>query len=243
MSMTEAIGRMQGIQSMIAELSRPAAAETSAAAAKAAAATSLATATGTGDSATFTQALAAALGGSGATDAASLTDSLGLGSSLGTSLGIGGTLGPGSAAAAGTAALTGAQAAGTVHTGGAATGNDVVAVAKKYIGVPYVWGGTNPASGMDCSGFTQRVFKDLGVELPRVVSDQMRQGTPVASLAEAKPGDLLVSFGGNHISIYLGNGKAIDAPVPGKTIQIRDAWEQQSNLTSIRRIVPAGAAS
>jgi cell wall-associated NlpC family hydrolase len=239
MSMTEAIGRMQGIQSMIAELSRPAATETSAAAAKAAAAASLATATGTGDSATFTQALAAALGGSGATDTASLTDSLG----LGTSLGLGGTSGLGSAAAAGTAALTGAQAAGSVHTGGAATGNDVVAVAKKYIGVPYVWGGTNPATGMDCSGFTQRVFKDLGVELPRVVSDQMRQGTPVASLAEAKPGDLLVSFGGNHISIYLGNGKAIDAPVPGKTVQIRDAWEQQSNLTSIRRIVPAGAAS
>ena len=239
MSMTEAIGRMQGIQSMIAELTRPAAAETSAAAAKAAAATSLATATGTGDSASFTQALAAALGGNGTTDVASLTDSLG----LGTSLGLGGTTGLGSAAAAGAAALTGAQATGTVHTGGAATGNDVVAVAKKYIGVPYVWGGTNPATGMDCSGFTQRVFKDLGVEIPRVVSDQMRQGTPVASLAEAKPGDLLVSFGGNHISIYLGNGKAIDAPVPGKTIQIRDAWEQQSNLTSIRRIVPAGTAS
>jgi len=232
---------MQGIQSMIAELSRPAATETSAAAAKAAA--SLATATGTGDSATFTQALAAALGGSGATDTASLTDSLGLGTSLGTSSGLGGTSGLGSAAAAGAAVLTGAQASGSVHTGGAATGNDVVAVAKKYIGVPYVWGGTNPATGMDCSGFTQRVFKDLGVELPRVVSDQMRQGTPVASLAEAKPGDLLVSFGGNHISIYLGNGKAIDAPVPGKTIQIRDAWEQQSNLTSIRRIVSAGAAS
>ena len=116
-------------------------------------------------------------------------------------------------------------------------------MAKKYIGVPYVWGGTNPATGMDCSGFTQRVFKDLGIEIPRVVSDQMRQGTPVASLAEAKPGDLLVSFGGDHISIYLGNGKAIDAPVPGKTIQIRDAWEQHSNLTSIRRIVPAGTAS
>ena len=225
MSMTEAIGRMQGIQSMIAELSRPAATATSAA--KTAAATSLATATGTGDSATFTQALAAALGGSGATDVSSLTDSLGLGGTT----------------AAGTAALTGAKATGTVHTGSAATGNDVVAVAKKYIGVPYVWGGTNPATGMDCSGFTQRVFKDLGVEIPRVVSDQMRQGTPVASLAEAKPGDLLVSFGGNHISIYLGNGKAIDAPVPGKTIQIRDAWEQQSNLTSIRRIVPAGTAS
>ena len=257
MSMTEAISRMQGIQSMIAELTRPAPPETTAATAKAATATSLATATGTGDSASFTQALAAAMGGTGSTDTASLTGNPGLGTSLGldtslglgTSPGLGGTTAAGSTALTGAAALisaaglTGAQATGTVHTGGGATGNDVVAMAKKYIGVPYVWGGTNPATGMDCSGFTQRVFKDLGVEIPRVVSDQMRQGTPVASLAEAKPGDLLVSFGGNHISIYLGNGKAIDAPVPGKTIQIRDAWEQQSNLTSIRRIVPAGTAS
>ncbi len=197
------------------------------------------------------------MGGTGSTDTASLTGNPGLGTSLGldaslglgTSPGLGGTTAAGSTALTGAAALisaaglTGAQPTGTVHTGGAATGNDVVAMAKKYIGVPYVWGGTNPATGMDCSGFTQRVFKDLGVEIPRVVSDQMRQGTPVASLAEAKPGDLLVSFGGNHISIYLGNGKAIDAPVPGKTIQIRDAWEQQSNLTAIRRIVPAGTAS
>ena len=225
MSMTEAIGRMQGIQSMIAELTRPAAAETDAAALKSAAATSLATGTGSGDAASFTEALTAALGGTNGTDISSLANSLGLGST--TAIG----------------ALKGITAPATVPASGAATGNDVVAMAKKYIGVPYVWGGTNPATGMDCSGFTQRVFKDLGIEIPRVVSDQMRQGTPVASLAEAKPGDLLVSFGGDHISIYLGNGKAIDAPVPGKTIQIRDAWEQHSNLTSIRRIVPAGVAS
>jgi len=225
MSMTDAIGRMQGIQSMIAELTRPAAAETDAAALKSAAATSLATGTGSGDAASFTEALTAALGGTNGTDISSLANSLGLGST--TAIG----------------ALKGITAPATVPASGAATGNDVVAMAKKYIGVPYVWGGTNPATGMDCSGFTQRVFKDLGIEIPRVVSDQMRQGTPVASLAEAKPGDLLVSFGGDHISIYLGNGKAIDAPVPGKTIQIRDAWEQHSNLTSIRRIVPAGVAS
>ncbi|BCW83153.1 MAG: C40 family peptidase [Paenarthrobacter ureafaciens] len=130
--------------------------------------------------------------------------------------------------------------AAPVATGGGATGDAVVAAAKKYIGVPYVWGGTNPAVGMDCSGFVQRVFKDLGVDLPRVVSDQMHKGSPVASLAEARAGDLLVSYGGEHISIYLGNGKAIDAPVPGQTIQIRDAWEKYSNLTSIRRIVPSG---
>lgn len=221
MTMTEAIGRMQSIQSRIAELSRPPAPEANAA--KAAAASAVATATGNGDAASFPQALTAALGG-GTGDISSLAKGLGLG----------GTTGVG--------ALAGLNAP-SAAAGGAVTGTDVVATAKKYIGVPYVWGGTNPATGMDCSGFTQRVFKDLGVEIPRVVSDQMRQGTPVASLAEARPGDLLVSFGGDHISIYLGNGKAIDAPVPGKTIQIRDAWEQHSNLTSIRRIVPAGAAS
>ncbi len=225
MSMTEAIGRMQSIQSMITELSRPAADSTSPVKG---AASSLATATGNGTAESFTQALNAALGGTAAgTDPNSFTNSLGLG---------------------GVAGITGSTGAGrtsavTAVTPGAPTGNDVVSVSKKYIGVPYVWGGTNPATGMDCSGFTQRVFKDLGIDIPRVVSDQMQKGTPVASLAEAKPGDLLVSFGGNHISIYLGNGKAIDAPVPGKTIQIRDAWEQQSNLTSIRRIVPAGAGA
>lgn len=232
MSMTEALGRMQGIQSMIAELTRPAQTDSTATALKAAAATSLATGTGTGDAASFTDALTAALGGTGlasGTDLSSLANGLGLAG--GTGLGaLKGLTPPATAAPASVPA-------------GTATGTDVVAMAKKYIGVPYVWGGTNPATGMDCSGFTQRVFKDLGVELPRVVSDQMKQGTPVASLAQAKPGDLLISFGGNHISIYLGNGKAIDAPVPGKTIQIRDAWEQQSNLTSIRRIVPPGGAS
>ncbi|MFK0004210.1 C40 family peptidase [Paenarthrobacter sp. NPDC090522] len=147
---------------------------------------------------------------------------------------------PTAVTAGSTTAVTAAAATGS--TAGGVTGDAVVAAAKKYIGVPYVWGGTNPATGMDCSGFVQRVFKDLGVELPRVVSDQMQKGTPVASLAEAKPGDLLVSYGGEHISIYLGNGKAIDAPVPGQTIQIRDAWEKYSNLTSIRRIVPAGGS-
>jgi cell wall-associated NlpC family hydrolase len=198
MSMTEIMGRIGTIQSMIEQLSRPIETTTTSAAAGAASA------------AAFDAALTAA--GTSASSGVSAASALG--------------------------AVSGASAVAVAP--GTATGNDVVAAAKKYIGVPYVWGGTNPATGMDCSGFVQRVFKDLGVDVPRVVSDQMKVGTPVASLAEAKPGDLLVSFGGEHISIYLGNGKAIDAPVPGQTIQIRDAWEQQSNLTAIRRIVPAG---
>jgi cell wall-associated NlpC family hydrolase len=219
MSMNEIIGRIGTIQSMIDQLSRPIATTTAPSASTAAA-----------SAAAFDAALTAA----------------GVTNTGGTASGV--TAASGAAGLTGLSGLTGLagplSATATQVPSGAATGTDVVAAAKKYIGVPYVWGGTNPATGMDCSGFVQRVFKDLGVEIPRVVSDQMKVGTPVASLAEAKPGDLLVSFGGEHISIYLGNGKAIDAPVPGQTIQIRDAWEQQSNLTAIRRIVPAaqGAA-
>ncbi|MEA5457150.1 C40 family peptidase [Sinomonas sp. JGH33] len=147
----------------------------------------------------------------------------------------------GSASGAFGAALAGAVGAGdTGATGAGVTGDAVAADAQRYVGVPYVWGGTDPATGMDCSGFVQRVYADLGIRLPRVVHDQMREGTPVASLADARPGDLLVSFGGEHVAIYLGNGKAIDAPEPGKTIQVRDAWEQHASLTAIRRIVPDG---
>jgi cell wall-associated NlpC family hydrolase len=224
MSMTEAIGRIQGIQSMLQQLSqgiRPQAPAATSGTADPSAGTASST-----EAASFAQALSTAVGGSTTADVSQLASSLGLGGTAALS-GLSGTAGTGALSGAGTGAVTGAA---------------VVADAKKYVGVPYVWGGTNPAVGMDCSGFVQRVFKDLGVDLPRVVSDQMRQGTPVASLAQAKPGDLLVSFGGEHISIYLGNGKAIDAPVPGQTIQIRDAWEQQSKLTAIRRIVPAGSS-
>ncbi|MGO4471195.1 C40 family peptidase [Arthrobacter sp. M-10] len=222
MSVTEAIGRIQSIESMLQQLSQGIRPQATAASTTASTAAGAATST---DSASFAQALSSAVGESATPDVSQLASSLGLGGSAALS-GIAGAL----------------SNAGTGTATGAVTGDAVVADAKKYVGVPYVWGGTNPAVGMDCSGFVQRVFKDLGVDLPRVVSDQMRQGTPVASLAQAKPGDLLVSFGGEHISIYLGNGKAIDAPVPGQTIQIRDAWEQQSNLTAIRRIVPAGGS-
>lgn len=215
MTMTDVIGRMQGIQSMIDQLKAPIAAKSPATAASSAA-----------GSAAFNQALTTALGG---TDVSAVLGGLPASLTAGT--------GQSTSAALAVGAVAGASGAGAA---GGVNGDTVVATAKKYIGVPYVWGGTNPATGMDCSGFVQRVFKDLNIELPRVVSDQMNQGTPVASLAEAKAGDLLVSFGGEHISIYLGNGKAIDAPVPGQTIQIRDAWEQHSNLTSIRRIVPGG---
>jgi len=141
-------------------------------------------------------------------------------------------------ALSGSTAAAGASAVGGSAAGGAAPGQVLDAV-QKYLGLPYIWGGNDPSVGLDCSSFVQNVFKDLGYSLPRVTWDQMNVGTKVDSMAQAQPGDLLFSHDGGHVAIYLGGGKAVDAPQPGQTIQIRDAWENDGNLTTIRRVLPA----
>ncbi|OII13885.1 C40 family peptidase [Curtobacterium sp. MCBA15_008] len=130
---------------------------------------------------------------------------------------------------------------GTLATGSGATGSDVVADAKKYLGVPYVFGGTT-TSGMDCSGLVQTVFKDLGVTMPRVVPDQAKMGVEVGSLKDAQPGDLIIPKGEGHVVIYVGDGKVLHAPRPGKDVRIVDNWYKDSDIATIRRIVPAQAA-
>jgi cell wall-associated NlpC family hydrolase len=123
----------------------------------------------------------------------------------------------------------------------AASGNAVVTEARKYLGVPYVWGGTSD-KGLDCSGLVQVVYKNLGYDLPRLSADQAKAGAPVASLAEAKPGDLLAwdnssrNSGADHIAIYVGNGKMIEAPRTGLDVRIVDV---PSTPDYIRRIVPS----
>ena len=121
-------------------------------------------------------------------------------------------------------------------------GGQVVMDAQKYLGVPYQWGGTNPATGLDCSGLTSLVYKDIGIQLPRVSQDQAKVGTAVPSLQAAQPGDL-VFYGGNgysgtpsapgHVGIYIGNGNMIDAPHPGAKVRIDPAGAP----VAIRRIV------
>ena len=109
-----------------------------------------------------------------------------------------------------------------------ASGSAVLDVAGRYVGVPYVSGGTTP-DGFDCSGFTAYVFAQLGINLPRTSGAQASAGT-VVSRADAQPGDLIYSPG--HIAIYAGGNSQIDAPRPGKTIQFREIW--QTNPTFIR---------
>lgn len=142
-------------------------------------------------------------------------------------------------AAAFATAVKDAGAVGDVPTlpSGPVDGGDIVAQAKSYLGVPYVFGGED-RSGMDCSGLVQRVLADLGIDAPRVVQDQADIGVEVPSLADAQPGDLLVTKGEGHIVIYAGDGMVIHAPSPGKVVEYRNNWLKDADLATIRRVVP-----
>lgn len=97
--------------------------------------------------------------------------------------------------------------------------SEVVAIAKRYLGAPYVWGASGPNS-FDCSGFTSFVFRQVGVQLPRVSRDQINSGQRV-SRGDLQPGDL-VFFGSpiHHVGIYVGDDMMIHSPRTGDVVKI-----------------------
>lgn len=110
----------------------------------------------------------------------------------------------------------------------AASGSSVVDIAMKYVGVPYVYGGSSP-SGFDCSGLVKYVYGQLGVSLPHQSGAQRNAGTAV-SASEARPGDIIWTPG--HVAIYAGNGMQIEATTPGSTVKYSKIW--QNNPTFVR---------
>ncbi|MGD6961125.1 S-layer homology domain-containing protein [Fictibacillus phosphorivorans] len=96
------------------------------------------------------------------------------------------------------------------------TREKIVSIAKKYQGVNYKWGGVSPSTGFDCSGYTQYVFKEAGLKIPRTADDQFAQGKAVP-LNKLQPGDLVFykntypSNGITHVGIYIGNNDFISA--------------------------------
>lgn len=107
----------------------------------------------------------------------------------------------------------------------AATGskrNSIVNYALQFVGNPYVWGGTSLTKGADCSGFTQSVFRDNNISIPRDSRTQASSGKEV-SIQNIQPGDLIFYTNSqtiNHVALYIGNGKVIGASNPESGIKI-----------------------
>lgn len=115
-----------------------------------------------------------------------------------------------------------------------ATGQDVVNYALKFVGNPYVYGGTSLTNGTDCSGFTMSVYMHFGYVLPRTSYSQRSAGQAVSSLAAAKPGDLICYSG--HVALYMGNNKIVHASSSTTGIIIGNNASYRS-IVAIRRII------
>lgn len=116
------------------------------------------------------------------------------------------------------------------------TGQQVANYAKQFVGNPYRYGGTSLTNGVDCSGFTQSVYKHFGYKLPRTSSEQRKSGKSV-SFSNRKVGDLICYSG--HVGIYIGNNKIVHAsnskPYPKGGIKISSVTIMK--VKAVRRIV------
>lgn len=93
-----------------------------------------------------------------------------------------------------------------------------VRIANHLTGIPYVWGGSSPRTGFDCSGLVQYVYGKLGVSLPHYTVSLYQHGRAVAR-SRLRPGDLVFFYGLGHVGIYAGHGKYIHAPRRGTTVR------------------------
>jgi peptidoglycan DL-endopeptidase CwlO len=107
----------------------------------------------------------------------------------------------------------------------ATRGSAVLSIAARYVGTPYVYGGTSPR-GFDCSGYTSYVYRQLGIHIPRTANQQMMATTHI-SRSKARAGDLVFFVSGGrayHVGIYAGNGMMYDSPHTGARVSKRAIW-------------------
>ena len=114
-------------------------------------------------------------------------------------------------------------------------GMRAVAYAKRFLGVPYVWGGSSP-SGFDCSGLVRYVYERFGVDLPHSSYADFNLGRGVSRWA-LKPGDLVFFNGLGHVGLYIGHGRFIHAPYTGTSVQISTIDSGWGGYDGARRIV------
>lgn len=114
-----------------------------------------------------------------------------------------------------------------------ASGQAVASYALQFVGRPYVWSGESLYYGSDCSGFTKSVYAHFGYSLPHYDLYQRYYGTPVASLSQAQPGDLI--FYSGHVAIYIGGGKIVHAANRRDGVKI--SYANYRSIACIRRIL------
>jgi cell wall-associated NlpC family hydrolase len=95
----------------------------------------------------------------------------------------------------------------------------IVKYARRFLGIRYVYGGTSPSSGFDCSGFTRFVYAHFGISLPHYSGAQWSLGRAVSRVG-LRPGDLVFFSGLGHVGLYIGGGRFIHAPHTGTSVEI-----------------------
>ena len=117
----------------------------------------------------------------------------------------------------------------------ASRGAQVVAIAMRYLGVPYKWGGASPTTGFDCSGLTMYVYAQIGISLPHYAAAQYQMGVPV-SRSQLQLGDLVFFRGLGHMGMYVGGDNYINAPQTGDVVKI-SSISARSDWVGARRVL------
>jgi NlpC/P60 family len=125
---------------------------------------------------------------------------------------------------------------------GRTTGLRAVAIAERYLGVPYRWGGADPVTGFDCSGFTMYVYAQLGVHLTHYTGAQWYEGVRIPP-DQLQPGDLVFfepsPRGPQHEGMYIGGGRFIQAPHTGDVVKISSLSEPSYMFGYVGAVRPA----
>jgi peptidoglycan DL-endopeptidase CwlO len=112
----------------------------------------------------------------------------------------------------------------------------VVAYARRQVGVRYSWGGTSPNAGFDCSGLVYAAYRSIGRAIPHSSWEQLRMGLPVR-FARLRPGDLLFTEGGGHVVLVVSKKSAISAPQTGERVRYVPLAKLRPEFAGARRLL------
>jgi NlpC/P60 family len=125
---------------------------------------------------------------------------------------------------------------------GGGPGARAVAIAERFLGIRYVWGGASPFSGFDCSGLVMYVYGQLGIHLTHFSGAQWSEGTRILSPEDLAPGDLVFfhpgANGPGHVGIYIGDSQFIHAPHTGDVVKISSLYESNYSFSYVGGVRP-----